>query len=395
MLVEDSHSSTKHRGCYSAEALPKFSVASADMRGGAHRHRLPFTVYIENFTDKCFVDEAILIAHGVGIQRVFFDNERGEQVLAHVPTAQFFALHTLNPRDMDLWDHMNLWGFFELPPWGPDYMRAYQAMSTITDHDDCTITNLQGRRVAVTLTRALVREALHLPSGEGIDFFRLSHDDNDNAVCSASDRPVWDQLLRQQIRFALQLHMQHFHITYPHRWTRPEKTLATEYSLRDAKGEGVKYDYTHYLLFEIHKEKKSIEASRQSTAKRKMPLYLGGVLMLTRIIYHALGAIEELPPPIEMPGEVTARHYTRKMQKDLPQKRKKTPPRTEETDRTTRASSKAAQQEQQKEATKELTEEELILQALNLSRSEAGTSSKQAPPDTQESEDAQLREALK
>ena len=183
----------------------------------AHRSRLPFTVYTENFTDKCFVDDAILRAHGVGILRVFFENERREEVLAHVPTAQFFALHTLNPRDMDLWDHMNLRGFFKLTPWGADYMRAYQALSTIIDTNECTITNLHERRVTLTLTRGLVREALHLPSGEGIDFFRLSHDDEDNAVCSASDKPVWDQLRRQQICLALQLHMQHFHMTYPHR----------------------------------------------------------------------------------------------------------------------------------------------------------------------------------
>ena len=250
--------------------------------------------------------------------------------------------------------------------------------------------------MTITLTRGLVREALHLPSGEGIDFFRLAHDNEDNAVCSASNKPMWDQLQRQQIRLALQLHMQHFHMTYPHRWTAPEKTLATEYSLIDARGKGVKYDYAHYLLFEIHRGKNSIEASRQSQAKRRMPLYLGGVLVLTRIIYHALGASNELPPPMEMPEGVTAKHYTQKIPIDVPQKRKRTPPHNEKAEKTPRPNTRqAAQQDQQKEATKEKTEEELILQALNLSRSESGTSSQQAPPDTQELEEAQLREALR
>ena len=64
MLVGDLHSSTQHRGCYSAEALPKFLATSMDMGDRAHRGRLPFTVYIENFTDKCFVDDTILRAHG-------------------------------------------------------------------------------------------------------------------------------------------------------------------------------------------------------------------------------------------------------------------------------------------------------------------------------------------
>ena len=394
------HSSTQHRGCYSAEALPKFLATSVDMGDRAHRGRLPFTVYAENFTDKCFVDEEVLRAQGVGVLRAFFENERQEEVLAHVPTAQFFALHTLDPQNMGLWDHMNLRGFFELPPWGPDYMRAYQALSTITDNNECTITNLHGRRITLTLTRRLVREALNLSEGDGVEFFKLRHDDGDNAVCSARDRPVWDQLLRQRIRLALQLHMQHFHITYPHRWTMPEKTLATEYSLRDMRGEGIKFDYAHYLLFEFQRGKKSIEASRQSKAKRHMPLYLGGVLVITRIIYYALNASDELPPAVEMPQGITAKHYTRKMPMDVPPKRKKTPPRQDRAEKTPRPNTRNAAQEAQKketakEAPHEETEEELILKALNLSRNEAETSSQQAPPDTQELEEAQLREALR
>ena len=47
--------------------------------------------------------------------------------------------------------------------------------------------------------------------------------------------------------------MQHFHMTYPHRWSAPEKTLATEYSLRDIRGVGLKFDYAHYLMFEFQR----------------------------------------------------------------------------------------------------------------------------------------------
>ena len=297
-------------------------------------------------------------------------------MLSHVPTTQFFTLHTLNPRDMDLWDHMNLRGFFELPPWGPDYMRAYQAMSSITEANECTITNLEGRRVTITLTRRLVREALNLPSGEGVDFFKLSHDNDNNDVCSTSNKPTWEQLRRQRIFLSLQLHMQHFHMTYPHRWTTPEKTLSTEYSLRDVRGEGVKYDYAQYLLFEIHRGKKSLEVSRQSKAKRKMPLYFGGVLVLTRIVYHAMGVMDDLPPLVDMPEGVVARHYTRKMPMDVPLKRKRSPSRKEKTEPAHRPQTRhATQQEQKKVPTEEELEEELIMEALKLSKIEAGTSS--------------------
>ena len=40
--------------------------------------------------------------------------------------------------------------------------------------------------------------------------------------------------------------------------------------------------------------------------------------MLTQIVYHALGASNELPPPVEMPEGVIAKHYTQKIPMDVP-----------------------------------------------------------------------------
>ena len=59
----------------------------------------------------------------------------------------------------------------------------------------------------IHMTRGLVREALNLPPGESIDFFKLKHSDKDNRVCLDSNKPVWDELNRQNIRLALQLYM--------------------------------------------------------------------------------------------------------------------------------------------------------------------------------------------
>ena len=76
--------------------------------------------------------------------------------------------------------------------------------------------------------------------------------------------------------------------TYPHRWSAPKLTIATEYSLRDMHGEGVKYGYAHYLIFEFHRGRKSIESAQNSKAVRPHPMYLGGVLVLTCIVYYAM-----------------------------------------------------------------------------------------------------------
>ena len=42
---------------------------------------------------------------------------------------------------MELWENLNLKGFFELAAWGPDYMRAYQALSTWSINNTFMVTN--------------------------------------------------------------------------------------------------------------------------------------------------------------------------------------------------------------------------------------------------------------
>ena len=101
-------------------------------RLGRNCTRLLFVIYKELYTNRCFVDEEILNEHRDGILRASFEDENQEQVVVHVPTAKFYELHNLSENNMELWEHMNLKGFFELPAWGPNYMRAYQALTTLT-----------------------------------------------------------------------------------------------------------------------------------------------------------------------------------------------------------------------------------------------------------------------
>ena len=127
--------------------------------------------------------------------------------------------------------------------------------------------------------------------------------------------------------------MQHFHMTYPHRWSAPELTIATEYSLRDMHGEGVKYDYARYLIFEFHKGRKSIESARKSKVVRPHPIYLGGVLVLTRIIYYAMNTMHLLPAPLHIPQGIIPKHSTCPQSQDKaakPQHPKKEIPKREE-----------------------------------------------------------------
>ena len=58
--------------------------------------RLPFVLFKELYTNRCFVDEEILSEHGAGVLRGSFENKSQEEVVVHVPTAEFFELHSLS-----------------------------------------------------------------------------------------------------------------------------------------------------------------------------------------------------------------------------------------------------------------------------------------------------------
>lgn len=82
------------------------------------------------YTDRCFVDEDVMQNHGATMLRGSFLKERKEEVVVHVPTKVFFVMHNIDPTNQELWSHMNLKGFFELPAWGPNFMRSYQALNS-------------------------------------------------------------------------------------------------------------------------------------------------------------------------------------------------------------------------------------------------------------------------
>ena len=71
-------------------------------RLGRNRTRLPFVIFKELYTNRCFVDKEILNEHGAGILRALFENQNQEQVVVHMPTAEFFEFHHLSDENMEL-----------------------------------------------------------------------------------------------------------------------------------------------------------------------------------------------------------------------------------------------------------------------------------------------------
>ena len=175
-----------------------------------------YTFRLDTYTADCFVDANVLLERGISIAKGHFYDAKNLDIRVDVPTARFFDLHTLDPHAPFLWESFCLDGYFVLPPWGPDIQRAWELLSTLDKQGYFTVTDFVGDSVRILLHRDLVRKALNLPQNElAFNEKAFTGDERDN--CSDKAEPRWDELKHQAIRLALQLYMQHFHFSYPHR----------------------------------------------------------------------------------------------------------------------------------------------------------------------------------
>ena len=110
------------------------------------RARLPYVLFLEHYTNKCFVYKAKMKANGAGVLWGSLKDDQKGEIMVHIPTRQFFALHNLYLANLELWDHMNLREYFEVPTWGPNYMKSYQALNTITTNYASVVIGFQCKR---------------------------------------------------------------------------------------------------------------------------------------------------------------------------------------------------------------------------------------------------------
>lgn len=276
---------------------------------------------------------------------------------------------------------------------------AWETLSTLGPDFRCQVIDFIGEQVTIQLNREIVHQALHLQEWD-LQYSDIMHKDEDKDLCANVLEPRWDQLNCQAIQLPLQLHMQHLHVSNPHRWSMPEKAVVVEYTLKQMQRPELKKDYAGTFLYKLLRGSKSNVTKGASKSTRKTRPYLGAVLPLTRIIYHALGETR-LPKPWVKPEDARTGSKmelgSRPAQKT---KKPKTPKKPDLVQRKPTTRSRKSQEEKslasgKDQRTEEEEEEDMLLEALELSKSRPSSSSRKTPSTVEEKEDADLREALR
>ncbi|MCO5591702.1 hypothetical protein L7F22_045693 [Adiantum nelumboides] len=144
---------------------------------------------------------------------------------------------------------VHLENFFRLPPWGTDYMRAHELMSSIQYDGKAMLTDNDGAKVEVLITKDIINEALHfipraydlIPKTKAID--------NEKAFLKVKGSTFkYSDLIYTELELPLRLISQHLRVQKPPRYTEPFLHMAVAMALCVAEKRQVRCDFAKYIL---------------------------------------------------------------------------------------------------------------------------------------------------
>ena len=87
-------------------------------------------------------------------------------------------------------------------------------------------------------------------------------------------------------------------MAHTQKYTMPEFRIAHHFTKAFLNRDSLEVDWSDHVLRNIYRIQEGSRLSGTSKSKKKLPLALGAPLVLTRLVYYALGAIHHLPSPL-------------------------------------------------------------------------------------------------
>ncbi|MCO5563178.1 hypothetical protein L7F22_016815 [Adiantum nelumboides] len=214
-----------------------------------------------------------------------FRDEEGDNIKTTIMPREIWTLHK-RPDVADPVKAVHLEQFFKLPPWGTDYMRAHELMSSIQYDGKAMITDKDGVKVQLLITTDIVNEALHFYPETYDLIAKTKSIDNEKAFLKAKgSKYKYADMIYSELELPLRLISQHFWVQKPPRYTVLLLHMAVVMALCVAKKRQIRCNYGKFILEIL------IEANLKNSSRNK--LYMSAVPMLTRIAYQDLGSNKE------------------------------------------------------------------------------------------------------
>lgn len=246
----------------------------------------PYSLYAKEMLLKCYIDQEVLTANQAYAVKAHFEDAQGQEktVIYASPT-----MHQLqNSREcMHIYRLTGFEDFFAKKPCQVDAQRAHELLSTLQEDGTCTLTDKDGEKVQVNITSDLIVRAFKLNEG-GYDTSSLKLTLKDRAATFTSDKydSVYTELRIPEVKLALQIHQQYFHVLKPNRYTQPDIHMAFVFSAAYKKNKTIRGNWGDKIL----KDLKRAALTKSYSNKH----YMGNGTVLTLVAYEALGMRDQL-----------------------------------------------------------------------------------------------------
>ncbi|MCO5577473.1 hypothetical protein L7F22_031306 [Adiantum nelumboides] len=248
--------------------------------------KAPYEVDKLSTNEKSHIPDEVLAQIPAHIFIAKFRDEEGDNIKTTIMSREIWTLHR-RPEVASAVRAVHLEQFFRLPPWGIDYMRAHELMSSIQYDGKAMLTDSDGAKVEVLITKDIINEALQFIHGAYDLIPKTKAIDNEKAFLKVKGSKFkYSNLIYSKLELPLRL-ISHLRVQKPPRYTEPFLHMAVVMALCVAERRQVRCDFARYILESL------IEANLKNSAKNK--LYMNAGPMLTRVAYQALDMIEDLP----------------------------------------------------------------------------------------------------
>ncbi|MCO5554079.1 hypothetical protein L7F22_007605 [Adiantum nelumboides] len=249
--------------------------------------RAPYETDELSTNEKSHISDEVLAQIPTHIFIAKFKDEEGDNIKTTIMPREIWTLHR-RLKVASTVRAVHLEQFFRLPPWGTDYMRAHELMSSIQYDGKAMLTDSDGAKVEVLITKEIINEALQFIPGAYDLIPKTKAIDNEKAFLKVKGSKFkYSDLIYSELELPLRLISQHLRVQKPPRYTEPLLHMVVVMALYVAEKRQVRCDYAKFILESL------IEANLKNSTKNK--LYMNAGPMLTRIAYQALGMIEDLP----------------------------------------------------------------------------------------------------
>ena len=93
-------------------------------------------------------------------------------------------------------------------------------------------------------------------------------------------------------------------MAHTQKYTMPKLRMALHLTKAFLDRDTLEVNWSDHVLRNIHRIQEGSRLSRTSKSKKKLPLALEAPLILTSLVYYALGAIHHLSPPLTFDAQI-------------------------------------------------------------------------------------------